>query len=88
MPLYRLVHNDKAEFKSSEKVIYYCQIPLSAKDDYYTVGYSFNDKGLYEILLDVNLTSTENALQLFQEINRDFQARFGKPEQEDESTVV
>lgn len=64
------------------------EIPLDKKNEYYTLGYSFNEKGLYEILLDVYLDKPEDALQLFQDMKENFKSRYGNPEQEDETTVV
>lgn len=64
------------------------EIPLGKNKEYYTVGYSFNEKGLYEILLDVYLDKPEEALQLFQDMKENFRLRYGSPVQEDETTVV
>lgn len=66
----------------------YYEIPLGKNEEYYTLGYSFNEKGLYEILLDVYLDKPEDALQLFQDLKEKFTSRYGNPEQEDEATIV
>lgn len=74
--------------KNEESDYLYYEIPLDGNEEYYTVGYSFNEKGLYEILLDVNLAKTDDALQLFNDLKENFQSRFGNPKQEDETTIV
>lgn len=74
--------------KNEESDYLFYEIPLGEKDNYFTVGYSFNEKGLYEILLDVNLLKTEDALQLFMDIKEDLKLRYGNPRQEDETTLV
>ena len=74
--------------KNEETDYLFYEISLNSDNEYFTVGYSFNEKGVYEILLDVNLEKPENALQLFQELNENFRLRFGVPVQEDETTIV
>lgn len=74
--------------KNEEADFLFYEFPLNGNDEFFTVGYSFNEKGVYEILLDVNLSKPEDALGLFQSFSADFRSRYGEPRQEDESTVV
>ena len=74
--------------KNPESDYLFYEFPLDGNEEFYTVGYSFNEKGLYEILLDVNLAQTQDALQLFKDLKENFELRYGNPKQEDETTVV
>lgn len=90
------IRSSIAEVKQTEKNIpknaeddyLFYEIPISENEEYYTLGYSFNEKGLYEILSDIYLKKPDDALKLFQQIKENFQTRFGNPQQEDDRTVV
>lgn len=74
--------------KNEEDDYLFYEISLSDHEEYYTVGYSFNEKGLYEILLDVYLEKPDEALQLFADLKANFVSRYGAPVQEDDQTLV
>ncbi len=79
---------ESASPKNEESDYLFYEFKLPQQEENFTLGYSFNTKGLYEILLDVNLKKPEDALALYLRIKENFTTRFGNPEQEDESSLV
>lgn len=73
---------EKEEPKDWEEDYLYYDIELNEYETY-TLSYSFDEKGLYEIQIDVYLDKIETASELFKTFKTHFTKKYGISEEED-----
>ena len=57
-------------------------------NEYYTTEYSFDQNGLFEIVITVFLNNPDNILELYNELKTHYQTKYGIPKNENESGIV
>lgn len=77
---------EKAALADEDKDYLYYDINLN-ENDFYNIAYSFDESGLYEIMVDVNFDNKAEVEELFNSFDKYFTDKYGEGFMEENFTI-